>query len=233
MHAAKHFSLGWVKFNSRPFSDFSYSDADYPQVLITSDFANTNTTIELTEMLRTRKGTEYINFWSVITLVSAIASDSLEREYENSNLLDYLLENYYNEEEQGHLLDDILVFVPRYQQLYPALLCDRLPIAIKKRIALLIANGRVHALNITDVFSEYYPVMKTFFDNDDTEQTLVKLLGWKRHTSGDDISEWDRESILDCLTYNETWCNFIISWFDSEDNDVNFWKGQFLNSPPL
>ncbi|ELB2889771.1 hypothetical protein QNE36_003825 [Vibrio parahaemolyticus] len=232
MHAAKHFSVGLVKFSSRPFSDYSYSDADYPQVLHTSDFANTNTTIELFEMIPERKESEFFNYWSAITLVSAIASDSLERQYGNSTIIESLLDDYYDEEEQGDLfLDDILVFVPRYQQLITALQNDKLPEKVKQRIALLIANGRVNALKISDMFEKYYPILRAYFNESDIEQTLDKLLGWKKYHSDSDISTWAHESILDCLTYNETWNDIVISWFDSEENDIKFWKNQFLSCP--
>ncbi len=74
------------------------------------------------------------------------------------------------------------------------------------------------------MFEKHYPILRAYFNESDIEQTLDKLLGWKKYHSDSDISTWAYESILDCLTYNETWNDIVISWFDSEENDIKFWK---------
>lgn len=231
--------IGQISFSddsfssSRTYTSSLYSEEDYPQVLLCSDFDKYSTSISLTETLETIEDLDIINNWTALTLVSCINSNSLSSSYANTTVLEYILENYYKEELQLPLIEDYLSFSQNYDDLLSVADKSNLPEEIKKIIFNFIGRGRVHALSISNITNKHYSRMREYLDDKEINETLSKLLGWKSYVFKSDpnaVKHWSPEFISDALNFNNSWENLIVDWFDSKEHDKKFWHNFIKNN---
>ncbi|KJY81609.1 hypothetical protein TW81_17405 [Vibrio galatheae] len=241
---SEFYKLGKVAFSgegkkalksSRSYFDIELTDYQYSHVLLCSDFCSTSVSEALVDRLSTIKSKTVLPKWTALAIVSTLASNSASRAYADSYLLDYILKHYYVEKSVMPYLENYLSFAHRFDSLLSSANNDDLPSEIKKLIYSYVGMNRVHALNISSITDNHYPKMKDYLDEEMRKETLESLLGWEKFVLDDDkhaVLKWTPEFLIDALTINLSWQEFITNWFDSKERDKDFWYGAIKKRSP-
>ncbi|MUK92470.1 hypothetical protein GNP80_08445 [Aliivibrio fischeri] len=209
--------------------EYEFDSEDYPQILISSDFSTQSGTKNILVELEKNLESQFVDQWVAICIVSAIASNSLDVSYKNSTIIDYLIDNFYNEKSQLKHIENFLPFAQSYKSFLEQISNEELPIGIKKIICNSLANDRIHAMNIENITNDYYSGMKPFIKN--VSKTLSSMTGWKHNLKDGAVTLWEPEFIIDCLQLNNEWKDYIINWFDSKEHKKNYWLKLFTQCP--
>ncbi|MEZ8291071.1 hypothetical protein [Vibrio sp. 10N.237.312.B06] len=241
---SEFYKLGEVTFSgegnkalksSRSYFDIELTEHQYSHVLLCSDFCSTSVSEALVDRLSEVKSKTILPKWTALAIVSTLASNNAARAYADSYLLDYILEHYYVENLVMPYLKNYLSFANRFDSLLSSTNNDDLPSDIKVLIYSYIGMNRVNALKISSITDNYYPKMKDYLDEKMLKETLEKLFGWERFVLGSDkhaVLKWTPEFLIDALTIDLSWQEFIINWFDSKERDKDFWYGAIKNRSP-